>query len=46
MKLKDYQYQIKGVNSNRPALECLQAISIGLALPVVIAIVIRLISEI
>lgn len=36
----------KEINSPRPALECLEAIAIGFALPLVIAIIVRLISEI
>jgi len=44
MKLKENI--IRPVESPRPALECLSAIVIGMALPVVIALVIRLISEI
>jgi len=44
MKLKDHI--IRPYNSPRPALECLQAIAIGFSLPVVIAIFVRLISEI
>jgi len=46
MKLKDLKYEIKGTDSNRPALECLSAIVLGMCLPLFIAIVIRLISEI
>ena len=40
MKLKDYRYQIKGVDTPRPALECLQAIAIGLSLPIVISAIV------
>jgi len=44
MKLKDNI--IRTYESPRPALQCLQAIAIGFSLPVLLAIVVRLISEI
>ena len=46
MKLKDLKYEIKGIDSPKPALECLSAIAIGFALPLIIAVIVRLISEI
>jgi len=43
MKLKENI--IRPVESPRPALECLSAICIGMALPVVLAVIVRIISE-
>jgi len=43
MKLKDNM--IKTYESPRPALECLSAIAIGFSLPVILAVIVRLISE-
>ena len=42
MKLKDHI--IRSKESSKPALECLQAIALGLALPLIIAVVIRIVN--
>jgi len=42
MKLKDNI--IRSYNSPKPALECLQAITIGLAFPLILAIIIRFVD--
>ena len=34
MKLKDLKYEIKGTDSNRPAMECLSAIVLGMCMPI------------
>ena len=44
MKLKDHIIHSK--ESSKPALECLEAIVIGMSIPVFLAIVVRLISEV
>lgn len=44
VKLKDYQYQIKGTNSNKCLNQCLEAIILGLMFPLILATVIRLID--
>ena len=46
VKLKDYQYQIKGIDSSKPLNQCLEAIGIGLAFPLVVAIVVRFVNYI
>jgi len=38
VKLKDYKYQIQGIQSDKPLFECLQAITLGFILFVLILI--------
>ena len=40
IKLRDLQYQIKGNDSIKPLADCLQAIAIGLTLPLIISLII------
>ena len=40
MKLKEYKYQINGIDTPKPALECLMAIASGITIPILISLVI------
>ena len=40
MKLKDYKYQINGVDTHKPALDCLLAIASGITIPLIISLII------
>jgi hypothetical protein len=44
MKIKDYRYHIKGVDSDRPAKECMTAIVIGFYLAIGLLLLVRLID--
>lgn len=44
MKLKDTRYYIKGIDSDKPLYQCLQAIVLGMAFPLALAIVIRIVD--
>lgn len=44
IKLKDYRYQINGINSNRPLNQCLEAVIIGLSLPLILSLIFRIIN--
>jgi len=43
-KMKDMRYFIKGIDSDKPALQCLSAILLGFIFPLVLAIIIRLVD--
>jgi len=43
-KMKDMRYFIKGIDSDKPAMQCLQAIILGFIFPLVLAIIIRIVD--
>jgi len=46
MKLKDMRYHIKGIDSERPVNECIQAIAAGYYIAIALLLTIRLIDYI
>ena len=43
-KLKDLKWEIPGSNSNRPLVQCLEAVGIGFLFPLVVAIIVRVVD--
>lgn len=44
MKLNDIRYFARGIDSDKPAMQCLQAIILGLIFPLLLSIIIRVIN--